>query len=430
MKQPLFFEVTIDKLVHGGQGFGTLPDGRKAFVWGALPGELVRFEVTKKKRDWCEGIAVEVLKKSPDRTEPLEPEIYSATSPWQIVNYKKEAENKQIILAESFTREHVDIAWQEFYQDENQFNYRNKMEYNFWFFNETEKVSLALHKRGTHQKVAVEGSALASDAINKASEALVEYINKNNIEARPLKSVILRSDTSGKAGISLFVNDASIAVAFSEFKLQNSIFEIIYSNPKSPASVATEVLMTNNEQLKDTLLGREFKYSTRSFFQVNIPVYEKVLQEISAEVTKYDSINVYDIYSGVGSIGLSVVGDKQKLTMIEVSEESTQAAKANMVGRKNCEVITSTAESALSYITGDGLIILDPPRAGLHSDITAKLTEVKPPKIIYLSCNPSTQARDVKILVDSGYKIKHARGYNFFPRTPHIESLLVLEYSE
>lgn len=419
--------VKIDKLVHGGQGLGTLSDGRKCFVWGALPGETVKVQITKNKKDWAEGCVAEVVMSSTDRIAPREPDIYLATSPWQILDYSKEAASKQSILNETFVREGIEVRWSEFYQEKQEFEYRNKMEYNFWFFNETGRVSLALHKRGSHQKVAVRGSALADDAINRAGEALITYINDNDIEARPLKSVILRSDKSGTVGISLFVNDKTIAGAFSNFKHPNSIFEIIYSNPRSPASVATELLVTNSKTLSDTLQGRAFKYTTRSFFQVNISVYDKVLEIISKEIAVNSLVDVIDMYSGVGSIGLSVVGDSQKLTMIETSEESTSQAALNMVGRKNCNIVTATAESALEHIAGDEIVILDPPRAGLHKDVTDKLIELKTPKIIYLSCNPSTQARDIGLLLDAGYRITHAQGFNFFPRTPHIESLVIIE---
>ncbi len=418
--------VDITKLVHGGQGLGLLPDGKRVFAWGALPGEKVVVRLTKSKRDWAEGYVIEVIEACADRITPEEPDIYMATSPWQILDYSKEASCKQSILDEAFEREGIDVVWQDFYQPEEPFKYRNKMEYNFWFFTETNKVSLALHRRGSHQKVAVEGSLLASYAINNAGKALIEYINENKIEARPLKSVILRSDQSGKVGICLFVNDENIAESFNDFIYSNSIFEIVYSNPKSPASVTTEVLRESKEQLIDKLLGTNFKYSTRSFFQVNIPVYEKVLEVIENNIT--DNKKIIDMYSGVGSIGLSVVGKNQKLTMIETSQESTDQAKLNMDGRNNCTVITSTAENVLEYIASEDIVILDPPRAGLHKNVTEKLAEVKPPKIIYLSCNPSTQARDVKMLIDSGYKISYAQGFNFFPRTPHIENLLVLEF--
>lgn len=420
-------QVSIDKLVHGGQGMGVMPDGRKCFVWGALPGEIVNVQITKKKKDWAEGHAVEIIKSSADRITPREPEIYLATSPWQIIDYAKEAAHKQAILAETFNREGLRVSWQDFHQDSNEFSYRNKMEYNFWFFNDTNRVSLALHKRGSHQKVAVADSALASDAINAAGKALVAYINDRQIEARPLKSVILRSDASGKVGISLFVNDKAIAKSFADFQHPNSIFEIVYSNPKSPASVATEVLKTSDETLSDTLLGRDFKYTARSFFQVNIPVYETVLSIIAKAVQATPVKDILDIYSGVGSIGLSVVDNAHMLTMIETSAESTDQAARNMIGRANCTVVTASAEATLDYITGNELVILDPPRAGLHKDVIEKLTETKPPKIVYLSCNPSTQARDVKLLTGAGYRIDYAQGFNFFPRTPHIECLMILE---
>jgi 23S rRNA (uracil1939-C5)-methyltransferase len=255
----------------------------------------------------------------------------------------------------------------------------------------------------------------------------VAFINENNIEARPLKSVIIRSDASGTVGLTLFVNDASIAERFNGFKHSKIVFEIVFSNPKSPASVTTDVIVPATEVLSDSLLGRDFTYSARSFFQVNIPVYSAVLKEIANEVVSSGQTNVLDMYSGVGSIGLSVVSDEQNLTMVEISQESTDQAKRNMVGRDNCKIVTATAESALEHFTGDKVVILDPPRAGLHSDVTERLCSVKPPTIVYLSCNPSTQARDVRRLLEGGYKITHARGYNFFPRTPHIESLIILK---
>ena len=428
MSEQQLHTVRIEKLVHGGQGIGQLADGRKCFVWGSLPGELVTVRLTKKKRDWAEGTAVEVLEASPDRIQPKEPAIYSATSPWQILDYKKEADYKQSILSEAFSREHVDVRWHEFYQDESDFGYRNKMEYNFWFHTDTNRVDLALHARGTHMKIAVEGSALAHPAINQAGKDLVKYINDKKIEARPLKSVIIRSSQDGQVGVSVFVNDERIATEFDDFMHNYSRFEIIYSNPKSPASVSTKLLREQGDEfLSDTLLGRPFVYTPRSFFQVNIPVYEAVLKEIAEYVHSAQTDKIFDLYSGVGSIGLSVIGDTQKLTMIETEAESTAQAERNIRNQNNERVITAPAESALEYIEHDGLVILDPPRAGLHADVTTKLAELAPPRIIYLSCNPSTQARDIKVLIDSGYAITHARGYNFFPRTPHIESLVVLD---
>ena len=420
--------VTTDKFVHGGQVMGVLPDGRKCFVWGALPGETVTVQLTKRKKDWAEGYAIEVITPSPDRVEPPEPEIYLATSPWQILAYLAEAKAKQSILAETFERERVAVTWLPFYQQEEPYHYRNKMEYNFWFDNETQKVSLALHKRGSHQKIAVQESALASHTINKTGKEIIQYINKNNIEARQLKSVILRSDGNGKVGISLFVKEPTIVKQFYNFYYGRNNIEILYSDPKSPASISTEVLVPAEQQLSDILLGRSFTYSTRSFFQVNVPVYERVLTIIEKAVSESLQSTVLDMYSGVGSIGLSVVPDSKKLIMVETDKESVRQANQNIGNKENVETILSTAESSTEYITGEELVLVDPPRAGLHKDVVERLIQTKPKQIIYLSCNPATQARDVKLLLEAGYAIAYAQGFNFFPRTPHIESLIILNF--
>jgi len=429
MKQLPTFEVNINKLVHGGQGLGVLPDGRKCFVWGALPGETVTVRLTKQKKDWAEGFVQEMIKPSKNRITPEEPDTYLATSPWQIVSYNAEAKYKQAILEETFEREGIKLDWQKFYQDDQQYGYRNKMEYNFWWDNDTQKVSLALHSRGSHQKIAMAGCKLASVAIDDAGQKLIDYLNKKQVEARNLKSVIIRSSREGKIGISLFITNEMVADTLAKCVINDVKPEIIYSDPKSPASIVTKIISAAKgyTQLSDSLLGREFKYHTRSFFQANLEVYETVLAEIATCLKGATDSSILDLYSGVGSIGLSVVGGDQQLFMVETNKESTDEAKNNIRSAQNCQIINTPAEQALQFTEGKDVIIVDPPRAGLHKKVVQKITEVMPPKIVYLSCNPSTQARDIKLILGSGYSIKFAKGYNFFPRTPHIESLLVLE---
>jgi 23S rRNA (uracil1939-C5)-methyltransferase len=420
--------VKIEKLVFGGQGLGVLPDGRKCFVWGALPSEQTTVELTKKKKDWAEGIAKKIIEPSKYRVDPKEPDIYLATSPWQIIEFKAEAKFKQEILKETFERDHIDVNWKNFYQDDQQYSYRNKMEYNFWWDNDTKIVSLALHQRGSRQKVPVAGSLLASDAINKAGEQLIDFINKNKIQARNLKSVIIRCTEECKVGLSIFITKEDIVNTLRKFNKDDVEYEIIFSNPKSPASVVTKILYTTGDSsLSDKLMGIEFKYHTRSFFQVNLGVYEQVLKEI----LKYTSIKevktILDLYSGVGSIGLSVVQKNQKLTLVESDVQAASEAKDNALSEVNCEVINAKSEKSLDYLEAKDVVIVDPPRAGLHKNVVQKITELKPKIIVYLSCNPITQARDMAMLLGAGYVIKFAKGYNFFPRTPHIESLIVLE---
>jgi 23S rRNA (uracil1939-C5)-methyltransferase len=425
MKNPAEFEVKIDKLVHGGQGLGLLADGRKCFVWGALPGETVKINLIKVKKDWAEGVTTEVTKPSSERVEPKEPAIFLATSPWQIMDPRAEPKHKQSVLDETFKREAINVSWQAFYQGKLYYGYRNKMEYNFWWDNETSKISLALHTRGSHKKIAVNGSTLASDAINSAGQAMVCYLNENAFQARDLKSAIIRSSQSGEIGISLFITNPAILRDLEKFRHDRTQFEVLYSDPKSPASVATEVLYRRDDMaLTDFLLGRQFSYHTRSFFQGNLGPYEVALKDISEHV---NGKKLIDLYSGVGSIGLSIVKKDQELTMIETSTEAAQEAKNNIKDDINCQVINASAEESLDLLAGANAIIVDPPRAGLNKKIIQKIKEVKPQKVAYLSCNPSTQARDIKLLLNAGYAIEFAKGYNFFPRTPHIESLLVLK---
>lgn len=419
-------EVLIDKIVAGGQGIGTLGDGRKVFVWGVLPGELALVRVYKKKKDYAEAVVEKIIKPSSNRIESLEPLTYLANSPWQIVDFDTEAKLKEQILREVFSREGLEITWQDFYQNDQAYNYRNKMEYNFWFDKETDRLDLAIHARASHRKIAVKISQLASESINQAGINLVNYLNHKQIAGRDIKSVILRSSQTGETGISLFIKNKELLDKLADFSTTFALGEVVFSDPKSPASVVTSSLSQSSSFLSDKLLGRNFRYSVRSFFQVNIPVYEEVLKMIATYVNKSGLSEVIDLYSGVGSIGLSVVSDSQQLTLVDISQDSIDQALINIEGRPNCHAVAAKSEDIVDLIKPDSLVILDPPRAGLHPKVIAKILESKPPLLVYLSCNPTTQARDLKLLLEAGYLIQMAKGYNFFPRTPHIESLVIL----
>jgi 23S rRNA (uracil1939-C5)-methyltransferase len=416
--------VTTEKLINGGQALATLPDGKKCFIWGALDNEEVEIEISKNKKDWCEAVTTKVINPSPDRITPVDPQSYLSTSPWQIMQYDHEKSIKNGILSELYERAKINVSWSDFYQPTDDLHYRNKMEYNFWFDKETQKVSLALHERGTHKKLIITDCSIASGFINSAGMELINFINKNEIPARSLKSVIIRSTEIGEVYLSLFLKDKSLLDKMNGLEDLFDGLEILFSNPKSPASVATELLQTSGKnQMLDLLRGNKFFYTTRSFFQVNLEPYEHALEDIASQITDQDT-DIIDFYCGVGSIGLSVAKNK-KLKLVDSDDESISIAKINAVSMKMVEVINAKSELALDLITNSSTVILDPPRAGLHLSVVDKLIEEMPNKIIYLSCNPSTQARDAKLLVDAGYKISFGRGYNFFPRTPHIESLLV-----
>lgn len=418
-------EVTLEKIVGGGQALGTIDDGRKIFVWGGLPDEAVQVQVTKKKSKYLEGVVTEVLRASTERVEPRDPESYLSTSPWQIMALTTENQYKAALIEEAFELHDIVLPNPiEVYSNGVEYGYRNKVEFSFWHDTDTNKLSLAFFRRGTHGKLPVNGTSLATDAINEKAAAIVDALNSLGIEGRALKTLLIRSDATGNVAWQLYVKDEDFnaEAVLSNFS-SNENGEVIFSNPKSPASVITKRLTKPVSPLSDTILGVPFHYATEGFFQINLPVYEQALKDMREWIVK-DKQTV-DLYSGVGSVGLTIGGDD--VTLIELNEHAVREMERNIseLGKKATAVLAAS-EQALDYITSEKTIIVDPPRAGLHDDVIWRLIDEKPQRIIYLSCNPVTQARDVARLAKV-YGIKAHKGYNFFPHTPHIEHLVVLD---
>lgn len=411
--------VTIEKLVHGGQGLGVLADGRKVFVWNALPGEKVAVHLTKKRRDYAEGIATDVLvHSSPDRVVPRD-EAYLSTSPWQILTFAAENNAKRDILREAMQREGVEYASSiELQAGTHQWEYRNKMEYSFWA--DDDGLHTALFNRGTHHKQIVTGSSIAQPEIDALAQKMCSILTELGVRGSQLKTIVIRCDQQGNCAASLFVKDEN----FPRIEALNGVAQgvtVCYSTPKSPASVLTRELYTfGSIVLTDKVLGRDIAYDVHSFFQVNVPVFEMALKQID-HFTGGVGKKV-DMYAGVGTIGVPCLATK----LVELDVHNVEMARQNVAQtHRDIAVIQTSSETALEHITDDTTLIVDPPRAGLHKDVVARINQVKPPRVVYLSCNPSTQARDLALLQDN-YHITALEGYNFFPRTPHIESLAVL----
>lgn len=436
MRKPTFATIQLEKIVGGGQALGTLDDGRKAFVWGGLPGETVTIRITKKKSHFVEGVVTEVLTASPERITPRDPESYLSTSPWQIMPLASEQHYKAALIEEAF--ELHDIVLPEpidVFCDDIPYGYRNKVELS-WYSDSaldgTETLDLAFFRRGSKGKIVVDGTSLARPEINQLARQVRDLLRTKQVTARQLKTLLIRCDQAGHCVWQLYTKDrlGDVISPDEAATLSAQGGEIIYSDPRSPASRITERLACFGDPvLQDTILGVPFRYATEGFFQVNLPVYEQALRDMQRFVQVQDSTSqpTLDLYAGVGTIGLTIGSDN--VTLVEINADAVREMQRNIrqLGRTSqAKAILAPSEQALEHITGDALIILDPPRAGLHTDVITKLLATQPQRILYLSCNPVTQARDVALLA-THYGIAYHRGYNFFPRTPHSEHLVVLD---
>ncbi len=428
IKKELEDEVKIEKLVFGGQGMGRLQDGRIAFVWNALPGEVVKVTPIKKKKEFINAIATTIVTPSPERIEPLVPH-YLSTSPWQIMSWERENYWKKSISTETYGKIGGLILGQDplkLETDDQQFEYRNKIEFSF-FEKEDGTNSLSFFARGGKSRIPIEKSLLAEPIINEVALNILTWINQKNIPIRSLKSLIVRSNGKGKAIAALFIKDQLEFSDFPQTSAELLGFHLYYSTHKSPASVPTKLLHTDGQDyLIAELKSTKLKFGLLSFFQVNIPLFDQCLSDIAAFLDP--KAPLLDFYSGVGAIGLPLSHNREKCILVDSNQEAIQYAKDNIAlnNRTNCEAHCAPAEEITELISSDMQMIVDPPRAGMHKKVIQKILTKLPPKIIYLSCNLSTQARDIRLL-EEFYKITYIKLYNFFPRTPHIEGLIVLE---
>ncbi|MDO4870741.1 MAG: methyltransferase [Candidatus Saccharibacteria bacterium] len=425
------FVVKLDKIVNGGQAIADLILGngeqKKVFIWGGLPGETVRFCITKKRAGIYEGVVTEVLARAPERVAACDNSSYISTSPWQVFDYEFELKQKAELIKQAFAAQKIEIATPEVKTDHQQYGYRNKMEFAWWWDKDRERLDLAVYRRGSKGKIAVSGVSLAREEINQAAIRIRELLNNLKIEARKLKTLLVRCNHDGVVVAQLYVtsNDLQInELQFAELQLQG--FELILSDPRSPASVITQRLQTFGKmRLSDRLLEKKFVYPAESFFQINLSVYQLALRSIESQLLPNKPI--VDLYSGVGTIGLSIT-ENSELTLVEINQAAVEEMKTNIktLNMTHARAVLAASENAVDYITHDCQLIVDPPRAGLHQRVIKQILEQQPERIIYLSCNVVTQARDVALLTEK-YSIKSVLGFNFFPRTPHIENLVVLD---
>lgn len=429
--RPMTKEITLEfkKIVGEGKALGR-HDGKVVFAYGVLPGETARVRVTMEKRNFMETEVLEVLTTSPDRVAPKE-DHYLSCSPWQIMDYGLQAGTKKGLVEDLLyqtTKETIRLD--KFYEASARFGYRTKIEYSFTSVDG--RLSFAFHKRGGYREMypLPAGCALMSEGANAAALKILDALNAAGIAAQDLKTLIIReAKNTGERLAVLFLKRKDLALP--EFRVEGlNGFVAAYSNPLSPMSTADEVLSAwGNDFVTERLLGTELAYGFDCFFQNNIELFETALREIRASAAECGKI--IDLYSGVGAIGLSLRDLAGKVYAVESVPSSVKYARLNAERNKadNFEVLCSMTEKAgTEALRGADILVLDPPRAGLHQKVVKNIMELLPGKIIYLSCNPITQGRDAAFFLEK-YKLIRSAAFDFYPNTPHMETLLVFERS-
>lgn len=383
--------IQITHFATTGQGIGLIPDGpkqgMKGFFWNALPNETVtEFRIIKQKSNFLEAIATKIQTKSPYRISPRDAQFLS-TSPWQILDYEYELKQKIKIVQD------LNLPISDIQTDHQAYFYRNKMEYALYYDHATAKIHLAVHKRGTHQKMPITSSSLERPEIFKQATEIVDQLNQSSSKASDFQSLLLRCNQNGE--------------------VSGGLLPKFQSHPQF-------------KNLTDQINQKTYSYSPNGFFQINLPVYRQALDTISTFIP--DDRPILDLYAGVGTIGLSVA-KHQALTLVEVNKSAFLELESNCKSAQNHifqpKPILAKSEDVTDFIQADQTVILDPPRAGCDEKLITALNQKLPSTICYLSCNPITQARDFARL-SKNYQINFATAFNFFPRTPHIETLLIL----
>jgi 23S rRNA (uracil1939-C5)-methyltransferase len=422
-------EITLEfkKIVGEGKALGR-SEGKVVFCYGVLPDETARVRTTFEKKNFAEAELLEIITPSPKRVEPKE-DHYLSCSPWQVMEYGFQCETKKGIIEDLLyqtTKETIRLD--KFYSAKETFGYRTKIEYSFT--GEPGNLSFAFHKRGNYREkyLLPEGCALISPQTNAAAKKILEIINGLKLSTADLKTLIIReAKKPGSRVAALFMKRQDIELPDMAVEGLNG-FLAVYSDPVSSVSQVDEIIKTwGDDFVTEELLGGKFSYGFDCFFQNNMELFEEALKEIRAASFKCGKI--VDLYSGVGVIGLTLRDLADKVLAVESSSSSVKYAAHNAAanGADNFEIACSLSEKMEpGLFDGTDILVLDPPRAGLHPKVIKRIMEILPKRIIYLSCNPITQGRDAVFFMEK-YKIIRSVAFDFYPNTPHSETLLVFE---
>jgi 23S rRNA (uracil1939-C5)-methyltransferase len=444
-------ELDIESLAYGGNGVARL-DGFVVFVRRGLPGDRVRARVTKVKRSHAEALATEVITPGPQRVEaPCAHYPACGGCRFQDLEYAAQLAQKESQVRDAFQRI-AGIAEPPLEPivpcEPDIFHYRNKMEYSF--APADEGLVLGLHRAGRWDEVLdISKCWLTTDFGNDVRDAVRRWAREEGLEAYSqadntgyLRHLVVREGrNTGQALVQLVTGPGErfergyLVDVLRAFPQVRSIHWSINDTPAEVTNLPSELLWGDG-WIEEELGGLRFRVRPNAFLQTNTAMAEKLyaLAGEAAQLTGTET--VWDLYCGIGTIGLSLAGDALTVWGIEVSEESVACALENA----ELNSITNAAffagnvgqvvQELLDRSGPPEVVVVDPPRAGLAGKALRRLGEIGAPRLVYVSCNPTTLAGDVKVLrAEYGYELLRARPVDMFPHTPHVETVAVLERS-
>jgi 23S rRNA (uracil1939-C5)-methyltransferase len=440
-------ELEIDSLAYGGNGVARL-NGFVVFVRRGLPGDKVRARVTKVKRNHAEALAVEVVEPGAARVEaPCAHYPACGGCRFQDLAYEAQIEAKAEQVADALRRIGglVDAPVEPIVPAKSVFHYRNKLEYSFT--QTPDGPASGFHRSGRWEEVLdIEQCWLTTDLGNAVREAVDAWARAEGLDAYDqeahtgyLRHLVLREGrNSGQMLVQLVTAKGERfdrEQLVEELRRFSEVRSIHWSVNESPAEVTNlpTTLLWGEEWIEEQLGGLRFRVRPNAFLQTNTEMAE-VLYELALEFAGLtDEETVYDLYCGIGTIGLTMASRALTVWGIDVSEESIACAleNADLNGIANAAFYAGEVGQAVEQLRdragSPDVVVVDPPRAGLSGRAVRRIGRMEAPKIIYVSCNPTTLASNLKELArDWGYRLERARPVDMFPHTPHIETVALL----
>jgi 23S rRNA (uracil1939-C5)-methyltransferase len=441
-------ELHVDSLAYGGNGVARL-NGFVVFVRRALPGDTVRARVTKVKRGYAEATATEVLVPSTERTDAPCRHYYEGCGGCRFQDLRYEA---QIAAKEAQVREALariggipEPPVEPILPAEEQFHYRNKLEYSFTAT--SRGAALGFHRAGRWDEVLeVDRCWLTTDLGNGIREAVRDWAQEEGLppydqEAQRgyLRHLVVREGrNTGQALVQLVTAPGDLqgadrlVTALRGFPEVRSVHWAVNDSPAEVTNLPTDLLW-GEDTIEEELLGLRFRIRPNAFLQTNTQMAER-LYGLAIELAGLTgNETVYDLYCGIGTIGLAMAGRALTVWGVEANEESVACAIENAAlnGITNAAFFAGEVGASLDELADRAgrpdLAVVDPPRAGLSGKALRRLARLEAPTIVYVSCNPTTLAGNVKELAGEwGYALRRVKPVDMFPHTPHVETVSLL----